>query len=118
MLQVDRQIEHRDREEDHQPARERAVSVEQAPAALLRQCGEAHRGEGEGAPDDQRVQGRDAEVVRPARAPADRPFTLRSPRLACGDDEQDAEEGAQPDHRLVSEDVHHRRGDPRAMIRG
>jgi hypothetical protein len=50
-----------------------------------------------------------------ASAPADRPFPFE-PAPACGDEGVDAEEGAQPDHWLMSEDIHHRRGTPRAML--
>jgi hypothetical protein len=99
------------------PAGKRFAAVEQAPAALLRQCGKAYRGEGERAPDDQRAQNPDAKLVRPARAPANGPFTSRSPRLACAEDEQDAKEGAQPDRRLLSNDVHHVRGTRRSVVR-
>jgi hypothetical protein len=104
VLQVDGEIHGRDRDDEGGPLRQGQV-VEQAPAALRRHGREGHGGEGQEEAHEDRVEYHQAQVRGPAPGAAVESGAARCGHFPEGHDGENAEEGGEPDRRLVGQGV-------------
>src|SRR6266496_6701572 len=102
VLEIDRKVEKDDRANDGDPRRERN-RIEKPPCMRLRDERETDRRGRNDETDQKRVHHHHAEIIGPAREPADRLFAAGTAQLPNRHRGQDAAECAQPDERLISE---------------
>jgi hypothetical protein len=101
MLQIDREIENYDRDEDLRPDGKERI-IEETPAALLAKRGHADRGEREGEVQNNGIERDNAEIPGPACPTRQGAAPPRRQRLRRGHDGQYGAEHHQPDDRLIA----------------
>ena len=107
MLQVDREIEQHERDDEPGPAGKRKV-VEEAPASGLGEDGETNRGDRKGEAQREGVEDDDAEIAGPTRPARDRASPSRRQCLQSGHAGERAAKERQPDRRFMrQEEVRH-----------
>jgi hypothetical protein len=106
VLQVDGEIQQKDRDSDRQERWQRPYSMEQSPTPLLRNYGHTHRRHREYRADEDSVESYQGDVRGPSPAPAHRSMAPGYQSLSSRQENGDHDERPQPYRRFVTQGIH------------